>query len=249
METGKTGKYFKYAIGEIVLVVIGILIALSINNWNQKRLELDEENIILTNLKEDYQSAIEEFESLNSLRVDIISVAKEITKLSPEVIEQYPEPYLDRLFAKTLSGPTFNNKSGSLDVLLTSGKINLISSQTLKKKLIAWPGDVEDMIEDEVVHNDFYQGIFTDMLLDYLSWNNLVKSYATSGIRFNMTALEKMPDNPVVLSDYKSLLNNKKFLNILSRRATMLMITNHETKALIEQAREIIKIINNELKQ
>ena len=51
METGKTGKYFKYAIGEIVLVVIGILIALSINNWNQKRLELDEENIILTNLR------------------------------------------------------------------------------------------------------------------------------------------------------------------------------------------------------
>ncbi len=35
METGKTGKYFKYAIGEIVLVVIGILIALSINTWNE----------------------------------------------------------------------------------------------------------------------------------------------------------------------------------------------------------------------
>jgi hypothetical protein len=33
----KTGKYFKYAIGEIVLVVIGILIALSINNWNENQ--------------------------------------------------------------------------------------------------------------------------------------------------------------------------------------------------------------------
>ena len=37
MEAGKIGKYFKYAIGEIVLVVIGILIALSINNWNEQR--------------------------------------------------------------------------------------------------------------------------------------------------------------------------------------------------------------------
>ena len=37
METGKTGKYFKYAIGEILLVVIGILIALQINNWNESR--------------------------------------------------------------------------------------------------------------------------------------------------------------------------------------------------------------------
>ena len=37
MGTGKTGKYLKYAIGEIILVVIGILIALQINNWNEKR--------------------------------------------------------------------------------------------------------------------------------------------------------------------------------------------------------------------
>jgi len=42
MEQNKTGKYLKYAIGEIVLVVIGILIALSINNWNEER----KENII-----------------------------------------------------------------------------------------------------------------------------------------------------------------------------------------------------------
>jgi len=37
LSEGKTGKYFKYAIGEILLVVIGILIALSINNWNDQR--------------------------------------------------------------------------------------------------------------------------------------------------------------------------------------------------------------------
>src|SRR6056300_608058 len=39
MEQNKTGKYLKYAIGEIVLVVIGILIALSINNWNETKKE------------------------------------------------------------------------------------------------------------------------------------------------------------------------------------------------------------------
>jgi len=37
MEKNKTGKYLKYAIGEIILVVIGILIALQINNWNQNQ--------------------------------------------------------------------------------------------------------------------------------------------------------------------------------------------------------------------
>ncbi len=55
---GKTSKYFKYAIGEIVLVVIGILIALSINNWNQNRIEQDKEHVYLTNIKRDLQNQL-----------------------------------------------------------------------------------------------------------------------------------------------------------------------------------------------
>tara|TARA_R110002073_G_scaffold335881_1_gene529325 strand:- start:5132 stop:5479 length:348 start_codon:yes stop_codon:yes gene_type:complete len=51
METGKTGKYFKYAIGEIILVVIGILIALSINNWNEARKSSAFEKEILTQVQ------------------------------------------------------------------------------------------------------------------------------------------------------------------------------------------------------
>jgi len=43
LNEGKTASYLKYAIGEIVLVVIGILIALQINNWNQRRLDRIEE--------------------------------------------------------------------------------------------------------------------------------------------------------------------------------------------------------------
>ncbi|HEY5688165.1 MAG TPA: DUF6090 family protein [Yeosuana sp.] len=50
----KTGKYLKYAIGEIVLVVIGILIALQINNWNEERKRLRQENTILLSLKFDF---------------------------------------------------------------------------------------------------------------------------------------------------------------------------------------------------
>ena len=52
MEQNKTGKYFKYAIGEIVLVVIGILIALQINTWNETRKNKAKEMKILINLKQ-----------------------------------------------------------------------------------------------------------------------------------------------------------------------------------------------------
>ncbi|MBT8274483.1 MAG: hypothetical protein KJO77_11805, partial [Bacteroidia bacterium] len=78
METGKTSKYLKYAIGEILLVVIGILIALQINNWNNNRnndkieqqyiarliSELNEEIVRFEYLRDGFQSQIE---SVNNL--------------------------------------------------------------------------------------------------------------------------------------------------------------------------------------
>lgn len=53
LSEGKTGKYFKYAIGEIILVVIGILIALQINNWNQKGLNENLESLYYKRLLDD----------------------------------------------------------------------------------------------------------------------------------------------------------------------------------------------------
>ncbi len=51
LSDGKTGKYLKYAIGEIILVVIGILIALQINNWNNTIKQGKLERKYLTELK------------------------------------------------------------------------------------------------------------------------------------------------------------------------------------------------------
>ncbi|WP_298790112.1 DUF6090 family protein [uncultured Allomuricauda sp.] len=61
---GKTTKYLKYAIGEIVLVVIGILIALSINNWNESRQQKKALNNIYSIVAEDLKK--------DSLEVDMV---------------------------------------------------------------------------------------------------------------------------------------------------------------------------------
>jgi len=59
----KTGKYFKYAIGEIVLVVIGILIALQINNWNSNRIEKASDSQLIRALITDLKLKNEELSS------------------------------------------------------------------------------------------------------------------------------------------------------------------------------------------
>ena len=58
----KTGKYFKYAIGEIFLVVIGILIALQINQWNENRKENNALKTLTENLNNEFQKNLKELE-------------------------------------------------------------------------------------------------------------------------------------------------------------------------------------------
>ena len=54
IDSGKTGRYILYALGEILLVVIRILIALQINNWNEWRKDRAKEKAILSSLLEDF---------------------------------------------------------------------------------------------------------------------------------------------------------------------------------------------------
>ena len=75
----KIGKYFKYAIGEIVLVVIGILIALSLNNWNTHRNEITKLNNVLNIVKTNFindtlkiSSRIKIYETKNIQILDLL---------------------------------------------------------------------------------------------------------------------------------------------------------------------------------
>ncbi len=70
LEKNKTGKYLKYAIGEIILVVIGILIALSINNWNENKKLRRVETEILKEVKANLENDLEGIrENLNHFKL------------------------------------------------------------------------------------------------------------------------------------------------------------------------------------
>ena len=70
----KTGKYLKYAIGEIILVMIGILLALQINNWNEQRKAKVKEAALLLNLTQDLRSDSISFSRNFNILSDIISL-------------------------------------------------------------------------------------------------------------------------------------------------------------------------------
>ena len=66
-------KYMLYAVGEIILVVIGILIALQVNNWNINRVNSEIESQILVHLKSEYQENYEELLIRKGFRARILN--------------------------------------------------------------------------------------------------------------------------------------------------------------------------------
>lgn len=146
---GKTGKYLKYAIGEIILVVIGILIALQINNWNESRKESKNEQKFLNELKSDFLYNREELNrnikkasDLANNGGSIISILS-LTEKDVDLIKVFNH-------TRRLSGySTFDPSNGSLNNLLSSGNLNIIKNDSLRMNLSKWPAMVEDVKEDE----------------------------------------------------------------------------------------------------
>ena len=99
MENRKTGKYYKYAIGEIILVVIGILIALQINNWNEGNKAKEKEREVLLEIVSDLEYSLNDLDKVvntqnNNLTKNINSLKNLINVL------QIDPKYNDSLGAK-----------------------------------------------------------------------------------------------------------------------------------------------------
>jgi hypothetical protein len=129
MEKNKTGKYLKYAIGEIILVVIGILIALSLNNWNEKR-NLKNEEIKL--LKEMRAALLSDKDDIISNIREHSSAAKSCTILLRIISDNLPyNDSLDFHFANALNTTKFGHTSSPYETLKIKGP-DLIENDSLR---------------------------------------------------------------------------------------------------------------------
>ncbi len=145
MEKNKTGKYFKYALGEIVLVVFGILIALSINNWNENR-KLDEKREIY------YRQLIIDLKNDQVYAKSLISTFEDYLKSYKDYTETFKAPSLNA--TKTLQNLRnvkytvllMDFETNTINTLINSGDISLLP-QKINNSLTAYLGRQNKMIE------------------------------------------------------------------------------------------------------
>ncbi len=132
-DDNKPLKYMRYAIGEIVLVMVGILLALQVNNWNEERKILKEEQILLKDLKVEIITNIKNLEG--SIRTNQISLdnAEKLNMFyqTPEKLVEFSGDSLIRMTWK-LPGNIFIQENGILNSILSFGQINTIKNKKLK---------------------------------------------------------------------------------------------------------------------
>lgn len=139
MSEGKNSKYFKYALGEIILVVIGILIALSINNWNEQRKAKNEEQSYLLGLKEEFNFNLEALKRVSNTNDNNVKKARELLKYTGPGIAPLTEPQFDSLlYGSLLNEVQFLPSPGVINEITNAGKLGNFSDKELKKALASW---------------------------------------------------------------------------------------------------------------
>ena len=146
LDQNKTGRYLKYAIGEIVLVMIGILLALQVNTWNNNRELKKEEQKILKSLLGEFKENLVKFNNsytfhLNRKRAIEYVMSTELNELSADSLM-----LLNRNINRNF---TFDPFQGIYNSVISSGKIELISNDILKNKISRIQDLIKDYQEDE----------------------------------------------------------------------------------------------------
>jgi soluble cytochrome b562 len=206
----KTGKYFKYAIGEIVLVVIGILIALSINNWNESRKIKNKKQTLVLNLIEDFE------ENKTLLELAINNSDTLILKMSRFFDNAYsdkPKISLDSI--KVLSDgffrPTiFFPLTTTYDEAKANGNITLLNNKELSQNFAEFQRGFNSYIglSDQGL-NSFFTGSVWELkksigTLDYIRGEKRI---------FTKKYLDK--------NEYKELINTPLVIATLENRYTL----------------------------
>jgi len=235
-------KYMRYAIGEIILVVIGILIALQINNWNIKVKERNAERLNLIALKEEFKENKKELNNVIALNAQIIIGTK-------KVIQTFKVSTLDTISERTIainiSGAlareiNFVQSSGVLSEILSSGELKLIQNIELKHHLAGFGSWIERNEQQEHEVNQFRKDITTQILKSG-SFKKIITELGSPDFNWE-TSLDSVNN--------KSLFNSIELLNhLIVFKSASEMTTRQIYEPLSKEVDAILKLINSELKK
>ena len=232
LTNNKFSKYLLYAVGEILLVVIGILIALQVNNWNENRLQLEKSHHILREIKENIEFNTARFkEEIKEEYAVINSIDIVLDNLSQD------KGYHDSLafhFLNVSYFPSPVRKSAGYETLKSDG-MDIIRSDSLRTGII-----------------NLYEGIYSKMNdVTQISYDNAANSIWPLYTQLFKTETSKPGQDfetlKVVPFNYEELKGSQHYRGLVSWWRHSRVVAIEIRMAAIEQHKSILDQIKDEL--
>jgi len=238
MSKNKKGNYFKYAIGEILLVVIGILIALSINNWNTERLNNNRNSQLLVKLSKELDLNIERSAYLYSIFdggfSDRYKYTDSLLKILDKGIHTKDLDYMvsDNIFYVN----TFNLNTSVFEELKNTGSLYALGSDSLVTSIQLY----YQLCDRESFYNLRYSEVATNRKEKcYEGWFDFKYSYKLNpekAIKNHNWIFNPQSSNYIYFRQYVT--NVKDHSSLMSRKLKGIIAESQKLKALISEEKK-----------
>ena len=212
LSQSKFSNYLFYAIGEIVLVVIGILIALQINTWNENRKDRATEAVYLKELLEDYEINLKKSDEVTS-RIE--EVLPKLTGLLEQSAMEEPTISVDSIndaFRLLNSMPAYSSTDRAYNNLIGSGDFKLITGAEIKTAIADYYKALDILKLVQSTHEMELVNSFQPYIMEHLDYQ------AVSMIRIENYTLPDPVENDKILSVF----HDRKFRNIITLKFDIL---------------------------
>jgi len=181
LSEGKTGNYFKYAIGEIVLVMIGILLALQVSNWNQDRKDRISERKILDNIHKDFKKNKVNFDDMKVINYRSLASLDSMVALFPLNRDSLKiTTYFN--YQKQLENITYNAYSSTVESVINSNSLQLIQDEELQQYLVSWKDVLLDFQEEETVYYKMLNDQYWPYIIEVFDYTGKDREMGLAGI-------------------------------------------------------------------
>lgn len=240
-------KYFRYAIGEIILVVIGILIALQVNNWNQERIQKKEQDDLLKSVANNIESDIKSIKLFKTARESIfkqmdstVSYYKQddlglpiykIKKLTQDQANYYGTAFIE-LRNTILLQPNIS----AFNALKTSAYFGVLQETDLGHVLNAYYSTLKNLQKIEEEHNQIIKNVSQE-------WDK--KFRGKDGTLFQNPYRFSQNNFQELYSDYEKVVNDDLTINLFYTGAGSEIYMVYYYDDLITLGENYIKMVEN----
>jgi len=234
LSEGKTGKYLKYAIGEILLVVIGILIALQLNNWNENRKEQNQLQIYYKQIISDLDEQ-KIYSNATIIQLDSSIASYDKYKNLFETKNLTTDDVIDALNEVQFISPYLFFRFNTMETLQSTGDIKIIP-ENIRNKLITH----KSKLDEWTIINNGNLNIYLNGLL----------KYSEKGIGSFSSRLREQPDlKKAIRNEIKPIEGILAAESAFGVKFFTELRTRYKLKEVIKEIETLVNLINSELEK